>query len=105
MVEEIKKDEDNKSAENNVVKKIDGWFIVRQILGFIITMLLAPMLLFGACFTGAIGWGSSSATPMSILVGILTLLVFFVFFRTTRNYGAKAALVILAIATCLLFFG
>ena len=88
-----------------MVKKIDGWFIVRQILGFIITMLLAPMLLFGACFTGAIGWGSSSATPMSILVGILTLLVFFVFFRTTRNYGAKAALVILAIATCLLFFG
>ena len=104
MVEEIKKDEFNNTG-NSMIKKIDGWFIVRQILGFIITMLLAPMLLFGACFTGSIGWAGSSATPMSVSVGILILLVFFVFFRTTRNYGVKAALVILAINTCLLFFG
>lgn len=105
MVEEIKKEEVNKSAENGAVKKIDGWFIVRQILGFILTMLLAPMLFLGACFTGAVGWGSSSPTPVSVLAGFLTLWIFYIFFRSTRNYGVKVALVILAIFVCMLFFG
>ena len=100
--------EENTNSEvkdNTQGKKINAWFITKQILGFILTMLLLPMLFFGACFTGAIGWGSGSVTTESTLFAIVALGLMVLLFMSTRNYGVKAAVIILALFTISVFFG
>ena len=83
--------ENNKKMMEN--KKSIIWFITKQILGFIITIIVAPILHFEvSLFSGFVLGGSEISGTVTWLV-ILALL----FMSTQKNYGVLLAFIIIVL--------
>ena len=98
---------ENDKKQNEEEKESVIWFITKQILGFILTMLMAPMLIFGGCLLESLNFwsGGSHLTLDWLVISILILIGFWFWFRTTKNYGVRLALIILSLLIISTFFG